>query len=195
MSKPGGTPIAAQVAEWCLGQIGHCYVFGGAPGPDFTSCCDCSSFANYAWGRVGQQSIPDWPNGTYDGSQHGPSTLGWLADQGRTVGAIDRSEVSAGDLMVWQTHMGIAISNDQMMSAQDPANGVQQSGIDGFIPGETLTCLRMAVSGGGSISIPVPVFGSSSQIDAIVRSIAGDAIDLVGIGMQARAMGTRGWRV
>jgi cell wall-associated NlpC family hydrolase len=169
----------SQVTEWVLQQTGHCYAWGGAPGPDFTGCPDCSSFCNFAWGRVGNQAIPGFPAGTYDGSEHGPSTLSWLAWQGDGCGSIPRNDAQAGDLAVWPTHMGYMVNATEMVSAQDPQNGVQLSGVDGFIPGEQLTILRLAVIGPGGISLPVPGIGNQGQIDAVIRQIAKDSVNLV----------------
>lgn len=193
MSKPVGDSLIAELTKWVIDQVGHCYALGGAPGVDGRGCWDCSSFCNFAWGRVGEQSIPGYPNGSYDGTTHGPSTLGWLGWQGQGVGSIDRSEVKAGDLMCWQTHMGFAISNTQMVSAQTPSSGTQVGTIDGFMPGETLVPLRLAVVGPGGITLPIPTIGNTMQIDRITRDVAKATRSMVDIGTRIRTMrvGTR----
>jgi len=177
------------ITQYALDQIGHCYVFGGAPGPMFTGCTDCSGFCNFLWGRVGGQSIPGFPHGSYDGTVHGPSTVGWLEWQGQGVGSIARGLAKAGDLAVWQTHMGYCISNSEMVSAQNPASGVQRSVIDGFIPGEQLVILRLAVVGPGGISLPLPVAGDTAQIDAVIRDIAKGDKNFVYTRMRVQRMG------
>lgn len=172
MSLPGKGNLIRDLTQWVIAQEGHCYTWGGEPGPNLTGCWDCSSFCNYAWGHVGRQSIPGFAHGSYDGTEHGPSTLSWLAWQGQGVGAIDRSLCEAGDLAVWRTHMGFCVSNTEMVSAQNPANGTRLSGIDGFIEGEQLTILRMAVVGGGGIDFPPITFGGTGQLGVIVKQIA-----------------------
>ena len=42
---------------------------------------------------------------------------------------INQQDVAAGDLVVWSSHMGIAISNTDIVSAQDEKLGVGTSGI------------------------------------------------------------------
>jgi hypothetical protein len=39
--------------------------------------------------------------------------------------------------------MGIAINGSQMISAANPKDGTEVSGIDNFIPLEVLVCLRL----------------------------------------------------
>jgi hypothetical protein len=82
-------------------------------------------------------AIPGYGPGKYDGSSHGPPTGTWAIWSG--LSRIGRSEISAGDLIVWAGHMGIAISNNQMISAQNEANGTRISGIDGFGTGPVIT--------------------------------------------------------
>lgn len=195
MSRPHTDITGADIANAAINDIGHCYVFGGARGSDGTGCADCSGNVNWWIGAVWGLAIPGFPAGTYDGSVHGPSTLGWLSWQGQGVGSIDRSEVRAGDIPCWRTHMGIAISNTEMVSGLDPAIGVEQTGIDGLIPGEDLICLRLAVIGPGGITLPVPVIGGEKQIDAITRDVAMQATLLVEQRMRVRAMGRQGWRL
>ena len=177
-----------ELTQWMADQVGHCYLYGGAPGVNFGGCPDCSSFCNYGWGKVAGQAIPGYPAGTYTGAEHGPSTLGWLAWQGEGCGSIPRDSARAGDLAVWPTHMGYVLNETQMVSAQDPANGVQISGIDGFIPGETLTILRLAVVGPGGISFPIGGLADQAQIDGLIRELAESARKMVGVTMQIRAV-------
>lgn len=119
-----GSVVAAAQAG-----VGHCYLYGGAPGTNGKSCWDCSSFANWCVGKVAGLSIPGFPNGTYTGAVHGPATTEWGTWGGLTH--IGRADVQAGDIVVWTGHMGIAISNKDMISAHDPAQGTSPGPIDG----------------------------------------------------------------
>lgn len=134
-SNPGG------VAGTALEYQGHAYSFGGAPGKDGSKPWDCSSFVNFVVGvRLGL-AIPGYGPGKYNGSSHGPPTGTWAVWSG--LSRIGRSEVSAGDIVVWFGHMGIAISNTEMISAQNPKDGTKVSGIDGFGTGPVLTYGRL----------------------------------------------------
>lgn len=172
MNKTEIEHVIKHVVGYAIASEGHQYVWGGAPGPEGLNGWDCSSACDFWWGRVGGQTIPGYPHGSYDGTVHGPTTVTWLASQGTVTGAIPRQLAEAGDLAVWPTHMGLCINNQEMMSAQDPANGTRRSGIDGFIPGEPLTILRLAAIGPGGVNMPLPPFGDPGRLDAVIRNIA-----------------------
>lgn len=188
-----GTPAGnrADLIQEALNSIGHAYLFGGAPGADGANPWDCSSCQNDNIGRVNGLSIPGFPDGSYDGTTHGPSTVGWLDAQGSIVGSIDRSQAIGGDLAVWQTHMGMFINPDEMVSAANPTDGTIRSGVDGFIKGEQLICLRLAHFGPGGISLPSPTFGGSAQIEAVTRQIARSDQKLVAKRMQLARIARR----
>lgn len=135
-----GTATGQQIATDALAYQGAGYSLGGAPANGIGDW-DCSSFANWVIGHDLGLAIPLYSAGDYTGQSHGPTTLMWLAWTGCVN--VSRSEVGAGDLCVWQTHMGIAISDSRMISAQNASNGTQVSGIDGFISGELLVCRRL----------------------------------------------------
>lgn len=194
MSPARTIVTGADIAEVAIGDIGHCYAFGGERGRDGNGCADCSGEVNWWVGAVWQLDIPGFPAGTYDGSVHGPSTIGWLNAQGTVVGSIDRSEVQAGDIPCWRTHMGIAISNTEMVSGLNPQDGVVRTAIDGLIPGEQLICLRLAVIGPGGITLPVPTIAGEGQIKQITRDIARQSQMLVRRRMRIRTYGRPGWR-
>jgi hypothetical protein len=179
MTKQDINALIAHLVQVALDEVGHAYRFGGVPGKWFLDPWDCSSYVNSMWGGFGGQAIPGYPAGTYDGSQHGPSTIGWLNWQGQGVGSIDRALCSAGDIPCWRTHMGFAISNTEMISAQTPQAGTQKSGIDGFIQGEALTILRMTIVGPGGITLPIPPIGSSHAVEAVARGVAQSSKALV----------------
>lgn len=90
---------------------------------------DCSGFANYVIGHDLGSPIPGLRSG-FNGSSHGPVTGQWAL----FGNPIPRSEVQAGDLVIWPAfHMGIAVSNSQMVNCPGP-NGTPNpivSSIDG----------------------------------------------------------------
>jgi len=179
------------VCDRAISDTGHCYLYGGTPGIAAQACWDCSSACNYWWGYIGGQAIPGYARGTYRGEQHGPSTLGWLGAQGGVVGSIPRAHASAGDLAVWTTHMGLCISNTEMMSAQTPQAGTQRSGIDGFIQGEPLIILRLAVIGPGGITLPPITIPGGAALDAYIKKMAQEEKRLIWKRMAVRRTGVR----
>jgi|ERR1035441_6345600 cell wall-associated NlpC family hydrolase len=128
-----GTGTGAAIASDALRYKGSGYMWGGAPanGPGQH---DCSSLANEVVGMDEGLAIPGFAPGAYKGTEHGPNTIAWLAWTGCTTIGHTGTMAQAGDLAVWQTHMGICLGPNQMISAQSPANGTQVSKIDGFIP-------------------------------------------------------------
>ena len=139
--SPGGSTTPSAIANAALRYEGHCYLYGGAPGPDGKSCWDCSSFCNWVLGHDIGVDIPGFSS--YDGSSHGPNTLSYLAWAGATTVGHSAASARAGDLCVWQTHMGICTGSNAMISAQNPSGGTRRSGITGFIPGEVLFVRRL----------------------------------------------------
>lgn len=121
----------AAVAESYAGKVP--YVWGGAS----TSGWDCSGMVNRIRQMAGE-SIPGSASGSFSG--HGPTTLSYLI----WVGAknIPRASAAANDLAVWPTHMGICVSNSQMVSAVDQAEGTKLSAIQGPA-GEPLVIRRI----------------------------------------------------
>lgn len=136
------TRTQSDIANAALRGQGHCYNYGGVPGPSGRGCWDCSSFCNYVVGVECGRAIPGYGAGKYTGAVHGPPTGAWLIWPG--VATIARSKVQAGDLCVWQTHMGIAISDSEMVSAQDAQLGTNVGSITNGGPGgEILVCKRL----------------------------------------------------
>lgn len=86
-----------------------------------------------------------WADATRNGTEHGPNTLSWLAWSGAETVGHHSSAAQPGDLAVWQTHMGIVTGPNEMVSAQNPADGTRQSSIDGFIRGEFLFIRRIVI--------------------------------------------------
>lgn len=123
---PRGTN--ADLAAIGLQYIGHAYKFGGAPGRNGENPWDCSSFVNYVVGVKAGRAIPGNKPGKYTGTTHGPPSATWAAWSGMKT--IKRSEVEAGDIVVWLGHIGLAISNAQVVNALNPSSKTRISTID-----------------------------------------------------------------
>lgn len=195
MPPPTRTDIGGLIAHTALQFIGHAYCVGGAPGPNWQGCWDCSSFANSVVGGMVGQSIPWYPNGSYNGTAHGPNTVVWLAAQGNEVGAVPRAAMQPGDLPTWPTHMGIAIDNQRMVSAENPTDGTQIGFVDGFIPGEPLTILRLAsVQPVKHTLPPFNITGEKTALEAI-RQAARAIRSMIDADVRWQHVGKHGWRV
>lgn len=118
-ASSGVTGNASGIAGIAQQYVGHAYLFGGAPGKDGTQPWDCSSFVNWVCSVKAGLAIPGYGPGKYDGSTHGPTTTQWAVWPGMTT--VKRADVQASDIIVWATHMGIAVSNSQYISAHSPA--------------------------------------------------------------------------
>jgi cell wall-associated NlpC family hydrolase len=147
VSISGPSPTGDAIASDALKYQRHCYHYGGAPGLDGSGCWDCSSFVNWVVGHDMGMAIPGKAAGAYDGSSHGPNTLLWLAWIGTGVTRVAKAQAQAGDIFCWQTHMGIALGPDSMISAQGPdgtpSTVVATGNISNFMPGEVLFVLRL----------------------------------------------------
>lgn len=128
------------LANDALKYKGHQYVYGGAPGKSGNGPWDCSSFMNWVLGVDFKMTLPGGV--TYDGTSHGPTTGGYMSWSGAHT--IPRSQLQAGDLCVWSTHMGMAINNSQMISALNPSLGTMVTSPENGGPqGESLVCRRI----------------------------------------------------
>ena len=136
----GTTPSA--IANDALRYQGHPYVYGGAPGSSGMAGWDCSSFANWVLGHDLGMMLPGQSSPGYDGTTHGPTTLGYLVWNGAQTVGHSPSEAQAGDLLVWQTHMGFALGGGQMISALNEHLGTQVTTIAGGSPGDELLFVR-----------------------------------------------------
>lgn len=148
VANPGGVPASSTgtstgsaIADDAMRYAGTWqYVWGGAPGSGQRG--DCSSFTNAVIGRDLSLAIPLYKAGAYHGQAHGPNTLIWLAWSGCFT--IKRKDVVAGDLAVWQTHMGIFTGNNSVVSALNPSDGVKNLTLAQTAPfGEVLVCRRL----------------------------------------------------
>lgn len=147
VGQAGPVATNSAIANAAQRYIGQDYKYGGKA--DRPGNWDCSSFVSYVLSHDlglplphgGHYGDPGYPPHT-----HGPATREYLF----YGSPITRSQVRAGDLVVWQTHMGIAISNSEMVSARSassvPPTGIDR--IDGDIPGEKPFYRRVRVSAG-----------------------------------------------
>jgi cell wall-associated NlpC family hydrolase len=135
----------SNVASDALKYVGHCYSYGGAPGTSGTGCWDCSSFCNWVLGHDLGMAIPGYGYGQYDGSVHGPTTLSYLVWSGAKTIGNNPASAQAGDLCVWQTHMGIATGNSNMVSALDESLGTLETTISGGAPTGELLLIRRII--------------------------------------------------
>lgn len=113
----GGTATGNAIAQAALKYQGAPYYWGGktpggtfGPGPGW----DCYGFTTYLLHHDLGYNLP---NNTYSGF------LEMLAWTGATT--IPNSQVQAGDLVIWQTHIGVAISSTEMISAENAGAGTK----------------------------------------------------------------------
>jgi len=145
-STSGGGSGAAGLAGIAQSHIGFPYTWGGAPASGST---DCSGFVNMCCAQAGL-AIPGYAAGKFTGKSHGPNTLVWLAWPGTS--RIPTAQAEAGDLAVWQTHMGIIVGGGQMVSDLNPSIGTRQTTIQGAAPpGEILVVERFRA---GAVAAP-----------------------------------------
>jgi cell wall-associated NlpC family hydrolase len=122
-----GGAIGGAIAADAQKYIGSGYVFGG--NASSVGNWDCSSFTSYVLGHDLNIPLPGgkWGDPGMPPHAHGPTT-GSYALWGTQL---NQTDVQPGDLVVWQSHMGIAISNTEIVSAQDEKLGVGTSTIAG----------------------------------------------------------------
>jgi len=138
----GGTASGEAIGQDALKYQGASYVWAGAPGSG-AGHWDCSSFCNAVIGRDLGMAIPMYAPGKYIGQAHGPNTIIWLA----WPGARRVSQPSPGVLVIWQTHMGICLGGDKMISALNGQLGTQVTTIsEAAPPGEIKTFKQLKAS-------------------------------------------------
>lgn len=131
----------SSIANDALRYNGAGYQYGGSPATG-VGHWDCSSFVSWVMGHDLKMSVPMYPNGTYTGSSHGPTAAQYLVWSGAAT--VPRASVASGDLCCWPTHIGIAIAQNQMISAYDTAKGTLVTAIDGAGPtGEPMVIRRV----------------------------------------------------
>lgn len=149
----------AQIATDAVKYVGAGYQFGGraeTPGD-----WDCSSFLSYVLGKDFGLALPG--GGHYGDPGYPPHAHGPVAAAYKLYGqAINRSDLSAGDIVAWNTHCGIALSRSQIVAARTPSAGTGISGIDAVTSelGETPAYRRVVFAstppGKGQSQRPAP---------------------------------------
>jgi cell wall-associated NlpC family hydrolase len=136
------SPTGNAVADDAQKYAGHAYLYGGAPGPDGSKPWDCSSFCNWVLGHDLGMTLPGASSPGFSGDSHGPNTVMYLAwGRAKTISG-NAAAAQAGDLCVWQTHMGIALGGGQMISALNPSLGTRVTSISGGAPGGEVLFVR-----------------------------------------------------
>lgn len=150
------TPKPAQnIATVALNYIGFPYIFSGCHAQ---GGWDCSGAVNWWVSQAGCR-IPG--GGKYDGTSHGPPSAAYL-----TWGkGVPNDQCQAGDVVVWPGagvlgHVGVAISNTEMISALNPTMGTTKSPISGTKAGVHFT--RRASGAAGAIP---------AQLDSILGDL------------------------
>jgi cell wall-associated NlpC family hydrolase len=116
---------------------------------------DCSGFVGYILGHDFGMTLPGgW---RWSGRSHGPvAAMYKMWGNASTV-----SSASPGDLCCWVTHVGFAISQDQMISAYDTQLGTAVTAIQGAgPPGEPLSIRKINAVGA---SMPSGPLGQAAQ--------------------------------
>jgi hypothetical protein len=111
-----GSGVASGLADTMVAHLGHTYVFGGSPGPDGQGPWDCSSAMNWCATRNGLR-IPGFGPGAWNMVGHGPATFAWLAWAPGRLHRVSRSQVQRNDVVLWQTHIGVAVDGTNYASA------------------------------------------------------------------------------
>lgn len=150
-ADPAGTALLQSGASGLVGLAsqyqGHLYHFGGYESDPLG--WDCSSYMNWVIGHDAVMPIPGYKSGAYPGTVHGPPTGLWLVWPGAKT--IPRASLQPGDLLVWQTHMGMYVGGGNMISALGP-NGTPSTKVTTIARGspgaEILVCRRLVAAGG-----------------------------------------------
>ena len=143
--SPASSPATdSAIASDALRYVGHPYAYGGAPGANSAGPWDCSSFCNWVLGHDFNMQLPGASGPGYSGTSHGPTTLTYLLWHNAPRVSGQAADAQAGDLCVWQTHMGIATGGGNMVSALNAQLGTRETTISGAAPtGEILSVLRI----------------------------------------------------
>lgn len=126
---PGEAPAAggsSAIAQDALKYVGAGYVYGGNASQ--VGHWDCSSFVSFVLGHDLGLPLPGgrWGDPGFPPHAHGPTTSNYLL----WGTPLNRSQVQPGDLVVWPTHMGIALSQTDLVAARTTASGTGTSNID-----------------------------------------------------------------
>lgn len=129
------------ISDDAIKYVGQGYQWGGPA--DKPGDWDCSSFVSYVLGHDLNQPLPGghWGDPGFPPHAHGPTTINYLV----FGSPIDKPE--AGDLIVWQTHIGICTGGGNMVSALNGSLGTRQTTIEGGSPGGESVHYRRVSSG------------------------------------------------
>lgn len=141
----GGSGNSA-IANAALKYQGYRYVWGGSD-PNPTSAggdggFDCYGLLTYVLHHDLGYNLPN---------NHHSGYFEFLSWGGAQPVDLSKEQIQAGDLIIWPTHSGIAISGTEMISAENPGAGVKVDTFSGGGPlmPEPMTVLRV---GGGSVA-------------------------------------------
>lgn len=137
MASVSGTAIAAAA----LKHKGAGYVYGGRA--DRPGDWDCSSFVSYVLGHDLGLSLP---GGSWAGPGEPPGSHGPIVSDYRTWAfSAEVAHPQAGDLVIFgpNSHIGIAVSSSQMISALNPELGTVKTAISTDIAPGDLTFRRL----------------------------------------------------
>jgi cell wall-associated NlpC family hydrolase len=145
----GSASTDSAIANDALGYTGHVYVYGGPS--NVNGGWDCSSFVSWVLGHDLNMDIPGgtWAAVTSSGRSHGPIVAQYVVWGGAT--GVSKADVQAGDLILYppDTHMGIAVSATEFISAEQPSTGTGVAPMsDGPGPWIARRCTAAAASGG-----------------------------------------------
>jgi cell wall-associated NlpC family hydrolase len=114
---------SSSIANDALKYVGHKYVYGGPSNE--TTGWDCSSFVSYVLGHDLGLPIPGgtWASQTDSGKSHGPTVASYVLWSGAE--GVSKTGVQPGDLICFppDTHIGIATSGSEFVSAEQPSTG------------------------------------------------------------------------
>lgn len=124
-----------QIANIALADVGHAYALGGIPGTNGKNPWDCSSAVDWWLGKKCGFLLPGMTT-AYTGASHGPVVISYVT--WRSAETVLHPQ--AGDLVMWpgigaNGHIGIAVSETEMVSALNPAMGTQKTLISATHPG------------------------------------------------------------
>lgn len=139
-TSSGGSNSDSAIASDALKYVGTRYVWGGHEPQSVdangrvTGGWDCYGFLTYVLHHDLGYNLP---NNTHSGYLE---MLAWSGAH-----AIPKTQVQAGDLIIWPTHCGIAVSSTEMISAENPSKGtiVNTFAGGGPLAPEPMTVLRV----------------------------------------------------
>lgn len=149
MASVDGASIASAIEAF----TGTPYKWGGyLPSTGW----DCSGCVNYVLGNALGMTLPGGYK--YTGKAHGPVAAQYLTWGGaHTVGA---GSAQAGDLCVWETHIGVYVGNGKMCSALDPQYGTAVTPTSYGPPGEVMVYRRVTAAGSADATLTTSVAGT-----------------------------------